>query len=311
MVDFARRCPNAFRRIVVPLALLVAAPLGAGETIFSDSFELGECSVWSASSNPVAYPDFDEDTWGDTSQPTVYCELPDGYVLVDGDCDDGESSINPIASEICDGADNDCNGETMDGDDELWLGDPCDGTDSDVCTDGMFVCASAMKYCSDSGEENLEVCNGADDDCDSFADEDFECIQSEIVQCGVTDVGECQYGTQACSASCSWGSCEGSVDPVAEICDGLDNDCDGSTDEGCLPPLSCTSVLDASVCTNNVLPQLNLGSLSAADCRTQCQFAMPQSGMTSGCWIVAGDTTCYCRDGTLSVGGSSPGGSCS
>jgi len=322
MVDSVGLRSRICRWTAVPLVFLVATPLAAGETlVFKDGFDLVECSAWSATSNPLGAPDGDDDGYGDASQPTVYCQLPPGFVGNAADCDDGLDYVYPGA---------------------------------------------------------VELCNGIDDDCDELDDEDFDCVQSEIEQCGVTDLGACQYGTRTCSSECSWGSCDGNIDPEPEICDdldndcdgstdaadgdlvlplceaqlgvcmgatkpaplcsmgewssctdfeygahsasyetvetscdGLDNDCDGETDEGCLPPLSCTSIIAASTCTNGAVSQLDLGTLTAADCRSQCQFLMPQAGMTSGCWILVSGTTCYCRSGVLNVGGSSPGGSCS
>jgi hypothetical protein len=49
---------------------------------------------------------------------------------------------------------------------------------------------------------------------------------------GTKGVGVCTSGTQTCTSS-SWGSCDGEVTPAAsDPCDGLDNDCDGTADEG-------------------------------------------------------------------------------
>ncbi|MFH1225543.1 MAG: DUF2341 domain-containing protein [Candidatus Diapherotrites archaeon] len=59
------------------------------------------------------------------------------------------------------------------------------------------------------------------------------CTNGETQQCGTTDVGVCEYGAQTCSGG-EWGSCIGAVNPGTETCgNSLDDDCDGSTDEGC------------------------------------------------------------------------------
>jgi Putative metal-binding motif len=48
-------------------------------------------------------------------------------------------------------------------------------------------------------------------------------------------VGICKAGTETCSNAGMWGPCVGAVYPAPEICDGLDNDCNGMADEGCAP----------------------------------------------------------------------------
>jgi hypothetical protein len=70
-------------------------------------------------------------------------------------------------------------------------------------------CASADDN-SESPEcvPSAEVCDGLDNNCNGEVDE------SLTQQCGISNVGECSYGTQTCSAG-NWGSCQGNVDPVA------------------------------------------------------------------------------------------------
>ena len=76
------------------------------------------------------------------------------------------------------------------------------------------------------------------------------------------------------------------------------------------PPLSCTTVNTVFSCSNGSIPQINLGQIAPVACHDQCQIAMRQAGMTTGCWIFAGDGRCYCRSGSVSGGGSQPGGFC-
>jgi Putative metal-binding motif len=55
------------------------------------------------------YADDDLDGYGDATSSVMSCDSPSGYVDDDSDCDDGDDSVNPDASEACDGIDNDCN----------------------------------------------------------------------------------------------------------------------------------------------------------------------------------------------------------
>ena len=78
----------------------VAAPLGKSSGDFG----------WDVGSPG----DVDGDGYGLTADSQSACAQPSGYVLIDGDCDDGVTLINPDASEVCDGVDNDCDGAVDD-----------------------------------------------------------------------------------------------------------------------------------------------------------------------------------------------------
>ncbi len=94
--------------------------------------------------------------------------------------------------------------------------------------DGGLDTADAALDIADTGRD----IDAPDGGRDGETDEDVTglCIVGEQEPCG-TDVGECELGEKECLEGGTWSECMGSVTPVGEICDGLDNDCDESTDE--------------------------------------------------------------------------------
>ena len=87
------------------------------------------------------YPDTDGDGYGVSDGAVDACDLPDGYANGAGDCDDTRADVNPIAEEVCDGADNDCDDDTDHGRvDELGgIVDLCFDGDADGITDATEV----------------------------------------------------------------------------------------------------------------------------------------------------------------------------
>jgi hypothetical protein len=129
----------------------------------------------------------------------------------------------PASAEVCDGLDNDCDGST----DEGTSGAACGTGQQGVCAQGTEQCVAGSTQCVPDTSASAEVCDGLDNDCDGSTDEGNA---GGGGQCGVSAVGECQLGTESCVAGAL--VCVGNIDPVAEVCDGLDNDCDGTADDG-------------------------------------------------------------------------------
>jgi len=61
------------------------------------------------------YRDADSDFFGFIQQTTQACSAPTGYVIDSRDCNDNSAAENPAAAEICDGRDNNCNGQADEG----------------------------------------------------------------------------------------------------------------------------------------------------------------------------------------------------
>lgn len=85
---------------------------------------------------------------------------------------------------------------------------------SDDCSDCSCKCGNY---------DRTEICDNKDNDCDGITD-------SFTAQCG-TNVGECVKGVKTCTAG-TWSACVGEIKPAEETCNNLDDDCDGTTDEG-------------------------------------------------------------------------------
>jgi hypothetical protein len=137
------------------------------------------------------------------------------------DCDDQAPGINPGVTETCDGVDEDCD-ETIDNGFDL------DGDGVTTCgADGSTP--SADDDCDDNDNANfygnVEVCDNADNDCDTAVDNGFDGDGDGFTTCGAdgdataTDDNDCNDSDNAIYPQ------------AAEICDSIDNDCNGQVDD--------------------------------------------------------------------------------
>ncbi len=165
------------------------------------------------------------------------CDDDDADLCPDGtwSCADGALACGgggPSPMELCNGVDDDCDPSTPDGSEDPGVGAACDDADADLCAEGALACVDGALACvGDDGDQpdEVELCNGLDDDCDPGTPDGMG-DPSLGRPCDGGDSDRCEEGMWICDSG-SMRCTDGSGDSI-ESCNGLDDDCDGSVDEG-------------------------------------------------------------------------------
>ncbi|MFZ1632946.1 MAG: MopE-related protein [Chitinophagales bacterium] len=197
------------------------------------------------------YADADGDTYGDAGSTTMACSMPEGYVEDATDCNDGDAAINPAATEVCNGVDDNCDGNIDEGLTFTTYYADADGDTYGDAGSSTSTCDGAPEgYVSDATDCNdadaavnpgaTEVCNGIDDNCDGNIDEGLTFTTYYADADGDT-YGDAGSSTTTCdgapegyvSDATDCNDADAAVNPGAtEVCNGIDDNCDGNIDEG-------------------------------------------------------------------------------
>lgn len=210
--------------------------------------KVSDCPVLS-----TFYLDEDGDGYGDGTKSIDACFAPPGAVANAIDCDDASASRHPFITEICNAIDDDCDGLSDDSDPGIF-GQPTWYADNDDDGYGSMIvstvsCNAPVGFIAVTGDcddaNNLihpaaaEICNGIDDDCEGGIDEDIVFVTY------YADADADTYGNPSIHSTLCTGLPVGyvtnntdcndankAVNPAAtEICNGIDDECDGLTDE--------------------------------------------------------------------------------
>ena len=210
------------------------------------------------------------------------------------DCADGKpvlcDPLAGIANEVCDGIDNDCDGLT---DEDLGTTSCGEGVCQHTvpnCVEGKTVPCDPLQGAGD------DICDNKDNDCDGTIDE-----EQPLLACGK---GQCFHTVESCVGGVIH-ECNPFAGATKEVCDGQDNDCNGSTDEN-LGTVTCgmgecehtvDKCIDGTLEVCNPLEGAKLEICDGLD--NDCDGLIDEDMGTTTCGLgVCENTVPKCVDGT-------------
>ncbi len=233
------------------------------------------------------YVDADGDGFGEDDTRVAACSAPDGSVSVPGDCDDADPTANPDRDEVCDDADNDCDGGVDNSaiDTVGWYPDlDGDGYGAGVATAACEAPANASAKAGDCDDVcakchpgGIEACDAGnlDEDCNGVADDDDAAASGATLAYPDDDGdgrGDGDRGESACDPPADWVAAADDCDDddglawsgAAEVCeDDSDNDCTGG--DSLCTPIGDVDLADADAIWNGSALDLIGSSLAFLD----------------------------------------------
>ncbi len=210
------------------------------------------------------------------------------------------------------------------------LGFACQDPDTDcntgklgVCAKGKLKCSGGVLTCVPQTPVTAEVCDGLDNNCDGQVDEGGvcstpACTEGAIQNCytgpaGTAGKGVCHGGTQTCTGG-RWGACSGEVIPGPEVCNGKDDNCEGTVDEGTLCPQGYTCSNGACLpltCEGNDCPTGFICPSGACVQAPGCSQTCISGTVCNGSSCVDPCVSTPCGQNSVCSGGLCVGGGCS
>jgi len=222
---------------------------GAISVIGTNAFGCSNSDTLIATISPSVtyFYDADGDGFGNLNFASDFCDQPSGWVTNSGDCNDSNFSVNGNATELCNNIDDDCDNLVDEGFNlsNYYMDSDSDGFgNANTLISSCFQPIGYVSIASDCNDMNFninanaqEICNGIDENCNGQADDELEFI-NYYIDFDLDGFGALSAMENACAQPAGFvpngldcNDANSYVNPDAiEICNGLDEDCDGEND---------------------------------------------------------------------------------